>query len=93
MYNNNKQLYSCLLCCRLIDPKSMGLLLGSPFCPVDLCACVCAHFILFMVFFFLRGGCLSKSLFGLTVLTETSVRQPPGKPVMFVSAFTLCTMG
>ena len=28
MYNNNKQLYSCLLCCRLIDPKCMGLLLA-----------------------------------------------------------------
>ena len=28
--------YSCLLCHRLIDHVSMDLLLGFPFCPIDL---------------------------------------------------------
>ena len=39
--------YSCLLHCRWIDPKCMGLFLGFLSCSVDLCVCFCASTILF----------------------------------------------
>ena len=32
-------LYSCLLCCRLVDCKYVGVFLGSLFCSIDLCMC------------------------------------------------------
>ena len=70
-----------------------GFITGSSFCPFDLCACVCAHFILFMVFWGAGVAGMLVKKFIWTVLTEASVHQPPGKPVVFVSAFTLCTLG
>ena len=30
---------SCLLCCRLIDRRCIGLLLGPPCCSINLCVC------------------------------------------------------
>ena len=34
--------YSCLMYCRWIDEKCMGLLLSSVFCSIGLCVCFCA---------------------------------------------------
>ena len=34
--------YSCFLCCRIIDHKGMGLFMGSLVCLIDLCVCFCA---------------------------------------------------
>ena len=31
--------YSCLLCCKSIDRKCLGLFLGFLFCSIDLCVC------------------------------------------------------
>ena len=39
--------YFCLLCCRLIDNKYMGLFLGFLSCSFDLCVYFCASTILF----------------------------------------------
>ena len=39
--------YSCLLCCRLIDHKCVGLFLVILSCSIDLCVCFCATNILF----------------------------------------------
>ena len=39
--------YSCFLCCRVIDYISMYSLLGSLFCSIDLCVCFCVSTILF----------------------------------------------
>ena len=39
--------YSCLLCCRLIDHRCEGLFLGFLTCPADLCFCFCASTVLF----------------------------------------------
>ena len=40
-------IYSCLLYCRLIDHKCVGLFLGSLFCYIALYVCFSAHIILF----------------------------------------------
>ena len=34
--------YSCLLCCKVIDHKCMGFFLGSLFCSINLCVRFCA---------------------------------------------------
>ena len=34
--------YSCFLCCGIIDNKGTGLFLGSLVCFIDLCVCFCA---------------------------------------------------
>ena len=39
--------YFCVLCCRIIDHKHVGLFLGCLFFSIDLCVCFCASAILF----------------------------------------------
>ena len=38
--------YSCLLCCTLIDNECVALFLRSLFCFIDICVCFCASIIL-----------------------------------------------
>ena len=42
--------YSCLLCCRVIDHKCMGFSLGLLLCSIKLCICFCARIKLFWLF-------------------------------------------
>ena len=43
--------YSCLLCHRLIDHKSIGLFLGFLYCSIDLYVCFCASTLLFWLLY------------------------------------------
>ena len=49
-------LYSCLLCCRLIDHKCLGLFLSSLFCFFDLYVCFCVSTILFWLLYLCSMG-------------------------------------
>ena len=43
--------YSCFLCCRIIDYKGTGLFLGSLVCFIDLCVCFSASTLQFWLLF------------------------------------------